>query len=80
MMGADIDVIRAEAPAPQCTSRARAAMARFMPRVRPPRFMQVAVLEAPRRVSLSERPMPTPAADEVLVRVRAVGICGSDVH
>jgi threonine dehydrogenase-like Zn-dependent dehydrogenase len=27
-----------------------------------------------------EVPTPTPAADEVLVRVRAVGICGSDVH
>ncbi len=25
-------------------------------------------------------PVPRPAADEVLVRVRATGLCGSDVH
>jgi L-iditol 2-dehydrogenase len=42
--------------------------------------MQVAVLERPGHVALAERPKPTPGDDEVLVRVRAVGICGSDVH
>jgi L-iditol 2-dehydrogenase len=42
--------------------------------------MQVAVLERPDHVALAERPKPTPGDDEVLVRVRAVGICGSDVH
>ncbi len=29
---------------------------------------------------LEQRAVPTPAADEVLVEVRAVGVCGSDVH
>ena len=31
-------------------------------------------------VELREVPVPTLAADEVLVRVAAVGVCGSDVH
>jgi L-iditol 2-dehydrogenase len=55
-------------------------MARFMPSGREPQSMQVAVLESPGRLTLTERSMPSPAADEVLVRIRAVGICGSDVH
>jgi L-iditol 2-dehydrogenase len=42
--------------------------------------MQVAVLERPGVVQVVERPAPEPAAGEVLVRVAAVGICGSDVH
>ncbi len=29
---------------------------------------------------LHEEPVPTPQADEVLVRVTAVGLCGSDLH
>ncbi len=29
---------------------------------------------------LAEEPMPQPAADETLLRVRAVGVCGSDLH
>jgi L-iditol 2-dehydrogenase len=31
-------------------------------------------------LEMTELPQPTPAADEVLVRVAACGICGSDVH
>jgi L-iditol 2-dehydrogenase len=38
-------------------------------------------LVAPRRLESREMPMPPdPAAGEVLVRLRAVGICGSDMH
>ena len=29
---------------------------------------------------LHEEPVPTPDDDEVLVRVTAVGLCGSDLH
>lgn len=29
---------------------------------------------------IEDRPLPSPRADEVLVRVAAVGVCGSDVH
>ncbi len=42
--------------------------------------MRVAVLTAPRRLELSERPVPEPGPGQVLVRVTAVGVCGSDVH
>lgn len=42
--------------------------------------MQAAVLVEPHEFELRERPRPTPDADEVLVAIRDVGICGSDVH
>jgi L-iditol 2-dehydrogenase len=42
--------------------------------------MQVSVLRGVGVVDVEERPMPEPAADEVLVKIRSVGVCGSDVH
>ncbi len=42
--------------------------------------MNAAVLLAPGSIELQQRPIPAPAPDEVLVRVSAVGVCGSDVH
>lgn len=39
-----------------------------------------AVLARPGSIVLEDRPVPRPAAGEVLVEVRAVGVCGSDVH
>lgn len=39
-----------------------------------------AVLRGIREVAIEERPVPVPASHEVLVAVRATGICGSDVH
>ncbi|MFB6147026.1 MAG: NAD(P)-dependent alcohol dehydrogenase, partial [Halobacteriaceae archaeon] len=42
--------------------------------------MKVAVLTEPGEFAIEERERPTPASDEVLVRMREVGICGSDVH
>ncbi len=42
--------------------------------------MRAAVLESVRTVSLIEREVPEPGPAEVLVEVRAVGVCGSDVH
>lgn len=41
---------------------------------------EAAVLMAPGEVRLETRESPTVASDEVMVRVEAVGICGSDVH
>jgi L-iditol 2-dehydrogenase len=32
------------------------------------------------RLEIEDRPVPTPNADEVLVKVAACGICGSDIH
>src|SRR5512141_2535439 len=42
--------------------------------------MQTAVLHRAHDLRLEERPIPRPGPDEVLVAIRAVGVCGSDVH
>lgn len=41
---------------------------------------RVSVLTEPGVIRVERRPVPVPAAGEVLVRVAAVGVCGSDVH
>jgi 2-desacetyl-2-hydroxyethyl bacteriochlorophyllide A dehydrogenase len=38
------------------------------------------VCEAPGALRAEQRPIPTPAEGEVLLRVRRVGICGTDLH
>ena len=42
--------------------------------------MRVSVLTGVGLVGVEEREVPVPADDEVLVEVRSVGVCGSDVH
>lgn len=42
--------------------------------------MRVSVLRGVGQVAVEERSVPEPAADEVLVEVGSVGVCGSDVH
>lgn len=42
--------------------------------------MQALLLKNYMELELTEMPAPEPAPDEVLVRVAACGICGSDVH
>jgi L-iditol 2-dehydrogenase len=42
--------------------------------------MKALLLTAPSQLGLVDFPDPQPAAGEVLVRVRACGICGSDIH
>lgn len=42
--------------------------------------MRVSVLTGIGSVEVVERDVPTPAADEVLVEIGSVGVCGSDVH
>jgi L-iditol 2-dehydrogenase len=41
---------------------------------------QAAVLYAPHDIRIEERPVPTPGIREVLIEIKAVGVCGSDVH
>lgn len=41
---------------------------------------QAAVLYAPHEIRMEERPQPQPGPKEVLVEIKAVGVCGSDVH
>src|SRR6266581_2489273 len=42
--------------------------------------MKAIVIESPGQVRLAEVALPTPGPGEVLIRSRAVGICGSDVE
>ncbi|CAN5376143.1 NAD(P)-dependent alcohol dehydrogenase [soil metagenome] len=42
--------------------------------------MRAARLHGPGDVRVADEPAPVPGADEVLVRVTAVGLCGSDLH
>ncbi len=46
----------------------------------PESTMRASVLLSERSLTIEERPVPAPGAYEVLVRVAAVGVCGSDVH
>ncbi|MGB6131633.1 MAG: galactitol-1-phosphate 5-dehydrogenase [Acidobacteriaceae bacterium] len=42
--------------------------------------MKALVLHQYRELELTEVPAPSPGSDEVLIRIAACGICGSDVH
>jgi len=42
--------------------------------------MKALLLTEYRRLEVTNFPTPSPAPDELLVRVRACGICGSDIH
>ena len=42
--------------------------------------MKALLLSEYKYLAVAELPTPTPAAGEVLIRVAACGICGSDVH
>lgn len=46
----------------------------------PPTTMAASVLTGIGSIVIEQRPVPTPADDEVLIRVLSVGVCGSDVH
>jgi L-iditol 2-dehydrogenase len=42
--------------------------------------MKALVLSAYKHLDIEDVPVPQPDADELLIRIRACGICGSDVH
>ena len=42
--------------------------------------MKVAVMNGIGKMGFEEREIPKPKADEVLVKLEYVGICGSDLH
>lgn len=42
--------------------------------------MKALVLSAYKKLEITDLPRPVPASDELLIRVMACGICGSDVH
>jgi L-iditol 2-dehydrogenase len=43
-------------------------------------LMKALVYTAPRHLEMLDLPEPKPKAGEVLVKIRAVGVCGSDLH
>jgi L-iditol 2-dehydrogenase len=45
-----------------------------------PTMMKAAVMPKPGEINIEERPVPQLQPDEVLIKVMAVGVCGSDVH
>jgi L-iditol 2-dehydrogenase len=45
-----------------------------------PKTMKAAVMHSTREISIETLPVPEIAHDEVLIKVMAVGICGSDLH
>lgn len=42
--------------------------------------MKQAVMKAPGQIEIGEAPAPEPGPGEVLLRVRRIGVCGSDIH
>ncbi|RKQ34221.1 NAD(P)-dependent alcohol dehydrogenase [Kocuria tytonis] len=42
--------------------------------------MRASVLKAPGEIRVEHRPVPRPGPHDVLVRIAAVGVCGSDTH
>ena len=52
----------------------------FETRVRYDARMKALLLSEYNRLQVVDVPTPRPAADEILIRVEACGICGSDVH
>jgi L-iditol 2-dehydrogenase len=45
-----------------------------------PDTMRASVMTGVGQLAVEERPVPTPGQHQVLVKVAAVGVCGSDVH
>lgn len=46
----------------------------------PQKVMQAAMLTAPRTIEITTVPVPVPRHGEVRIRMKSVGICGSDIH
>jgi 2-desacetyl-2-hydroxyethyl bacteriochlorophyllide A dehydrogenase len=42
--------------------------------------MRVLLCEEPGRLRIDERPVPAPGPGEVMLRIRRIGVCGTDLH
>ncbi|CAN7337322.1 zinc-binding alcohol dehydrogenase family protein [Trinickia sp. LjRoot230] len=42
--------------------------------------MKTVICEQPGKLALAERPMPEAGPDDVLIRIKRVGVCGTDLH
>ena len=41
---------------------------------------KIAVLEQPKKILIKEVPVPEITPDQVLIKIKEVGLCGSDIH
>jgi 4-hydroxyphenylpyruvate dioxygenase len=46
----------------------------------PQKVMQAAMLTAPKQIHITSVPVPVPRYGEVRIKMKSVGICGSDIH
>lgn len=42
--------------------------------------MKQAIMTSPGKIEFRDVPVPEPGPDEVLIRVKTIGVCGSDIH
>lgn len=42
--------------------------------------MNTLVCQEPKKLHWEKRQIPIPGDDEVLIKIKAVGICGTDIH
>ena len=42
--------------------------------------MNALVCQEPKKLNWEKRQIPIPGNDEVLIKIKAVGICGTDIH
>ncbi|WP_296224581.1 zinc-binding alcohol dehydrogenase family protein [Ralstonia sp. UBA689] len=42
--------------------------------------MKTVICEAPGKLAVAEQSMPEPGPDDVLIRIKRVGVCGTDLH
>ncbi|HPJ02872.1 MAG TPA: alcohol dehydrogenase catalytic domain-containing protein [Candidatus Limiplasma sp.] len=42
--------------------------------------MQKQIMTAPHAIEFQEVPIPNPGANEVLIKIKRIGVCGSDIH
>lgn len=42
--------------------------------------MKILICQEPTQLVYQQRDVPTPAANEAVIKISAVGICGTDIH
>ena len=44
------------------------------------KMMKAAVLTGPQQLTIKQVPVPEPKPGEIVIKVSACGVCGSDIH
>jgi hypothetical protein len=83
LYGAGMDPARASGPCgPRCEKKDAGggkARSRQMP-LAMEESMKQQVMTSPGRIEFRNIPVPVPAANEVLIRMKRIGVCGSDIN